>query len=85
VSQSQLGPTFDATAGTALSETNLQRARDRMKVQRIRAEERWLRLLWLLAGPGVIVMLAENDGPSIVCTPRRERHTVSVFPDLVGK
>jgi len=56
-----------------------------MKVQRIRAEERWLRLLWLLAGPGVIVMLAENDGPSIVCMPRRERHTVSVFPDLVGK
>ncbi len=42
------------------------RARDRAKVQRVRAQKRWLRLLWLLTGPGVLVMLGENDGPSMV-------------------
>ncbi|MDR3406474.1 MAG: divalent metal cation transporter, partial [Chthoniobacter sp.] len=42
------------------------RARDRLRVQKTRAQKRWLRLLWLLAGPGVLVMLGENDGPSMV-------------------
>ncbi len=45
---------------------NILRARDRMKVMRTRAGGRWLRLLWLLAGPGVLVMLGENDGPSML-------------------
>lgn len=42
------------------------RAGDRLKVLRTRAEGRWLRLLWLLSGPGVLVMLGENDGPSML-------------------
>ncbi len=42
------------------------RARDRIKVLRSRAEGQRLRLLWLLAGPGVLVMLGENDGPSML-------------------
>ncbi len=42
------------------------RARDRLKVIKTRAAKSSLRLLWLLAGPGVLVMLAENDGPSMV-------------------
>ncbi len=42
------------------------RARDRLKVLHSRAEGRWFRLLWLLAGPGVLVMLGENDGPSML-------------------
>ena len=42
------------------------RARDRSEVLRTRAAGRGLRLLWLLAGPGVLVMLGENDGPSMV-------------------
>jgi Mn2+/Fe2+ NRAMP family transporter len=42
------------------------RARDRRQVQQNRAAGRWFRLLWLLAGPGVLVMLGENDGPSMV-------------------
>jgi hypothetical protein len=42
------------------------RARDRLKVLKTRAAKSSLRLLWLLAGPGVLVMLAENDGPSMV-------------------
>jgi len=48
------------------SREDVLRARDRLKVHRSRAEGRWLRLLWLLAGPGVLVMLGENDGPSMV-------------------
>jgi len=42
------------------------RARDRLKVLQSRSGGRSLRLLWLLAGPGVLVMLGENDGPSMV-------------------
>jgi Mn2+/Fe2+ NRAMP family transporter len=42
------------------------RARDRLKVVGARARGRNWRLLWLLSGPGVLVMLGENDGPSMV-------------------
>jgi hypothetical protein len=42
------------------------RARDRLKVLKSRAAKSSLRLLWLLAGPGVLVMIGENDGPSMV-------------------
>ena len=45
---------------------DMLRARDRLEVLKTRAQKRWLRLLWLLAGPGVLVMLGENDGPSMV-------------------
>jgi Mn2+/Fe2+ NRAMP family transporter len=45
---------------------DLLRAKDRLKVLRTRAERRWLRLFWLLSGPGVLVMLGENDGPSML-------------------
>ena len=42
------------------------RALDRSRILRTRAAGRSWRLLWLLAGPGVLVMLGENDGPSMV-------------------
>jgi Mn2+/Fe2+ NRAMP family transporter len=42
------------------------RAFDRTRVLRARAAGRSTRLLWLIAGPGVLVMLGENDGPSMV-------------------
>ena len=45
---------------------DLLRARDRLRIAQSRSGRRWLRLLWLLAGPGVLVMLGENDGPSMV-------------------
>jgi Mn2+/Fe2+ NRAMP family transporter len=45
---------------------DILRARDRLKVQQSRTSKRWLRLIWLLAGPGILVMLGENDGPSMV-------------------
>ncbi len=50
----------------ALAREDALRARDRLKVAQSRAGGRRLRLLWLLAGPGVLVMLGENDGPSMV-------------------
>jgi Mn2+/Fe2+ NRAMP family transporter len=42
------------------------RAQDQLRVQQSRAAGRWFRLLWLLLGPGVLVMIGENDGPSMV-------------------
>lgn len=42
------------------------RARDRLRILQTRSAKRWLQLLWLLAGPGLLVMLGENDGPSMV-------------------
>jgi len=54
-------------AGAAgLTREDALRALDRKRVLQTRSAGRWLRLLWLLAGPGALVMLGENDGPSMV-------------------
>lgn len=50
----------------AVTREDVLRAQDRLEVLRTRSAGRGLRLLWLLAGPGVLVMLGENDGPSMV-------------------
>ncbi|MBV1705536.1 MAG: divalent metal cation transporter, partial [Hyphomicrobiales bacterium] len=42
------------------------RAADRAAVERARGAGRRLRLFWLLLGPGALVMLGENDGPSMI-------------------
>jgi len=55
-----------ANMNNAAPREDVLRARDRLKVLHSRAEGRWFRLLWLLAGPGVLVMLGENDGPSML-------------------
>jgi len=55
-----------ATADQAAAREDVLRARDQARIVRTRASGRSLRLLWLLAGPGVLVMLGENDGPSMV-------------------
>lgn len=55
-----------AGAGIVLDREDLLRARDRARVLDSRTAGRRFRLLWLLAGPGVLVMLGENDGPSMV-------------------
>ncbi|HKM61611.1 MAG TPA: divalent metal cation transporter [Acidisphaera sp.] len=49
-----------------ITREDLLRARDRLQVLKARSAKRSLRLLWLLVGPGVLVMLGENDGPSMV-------------------
>jgi Mn2+/Fe2+ NRAMP family transporter len=54
------------TQEQAAAREDVLRASDRLKVLRSRAEGQRLRLLWLLAGPGVLVMLGENDGPSML-------------------
>jgi Mn2+/Fe2+ NRAMP family transporter len=42
------------------------RSADRSRVFRARAgRRRWL-LVWLLVGPGILAMLGENDGPSMI-------------------
>lgn len=55
-----------AKAARAAAREDALRASDRARIARTRASGRSLRLLWLLAGPGVLVMLGENDGPSMV-------------------
>ena len=50
----------------ALTREDLLRAHDRLKVIHARASGRGFLLLRLLAGPGVLVMLGENNGPSMV-------------------
>jgi Mn2+/Fe2+ NRAMP family transporter len=50
----------------AVTREDLQRARDRWRVRRHRTGRRDWTLLWLLIGPGILVMLGENDGPSMI-------------------
>ncbi|HWX74045.1 MAG TPA: hypothetical protein VNZ05_02000, partial [Solirubrobacteraceae bacterium] len=42
------------------------RSRDRARVHEARHTRRRGRLLWLLVGPGILAMLGENDGPSMI-------------------
>lgn len=49
-----------------LTPEDTARARDRMRVHRARWGGRRWYLLWLLVGPGILAMLGENDGPSMV-------------------
>jgi Mn2+/Fe2+ NRAMP family transporter len=42
------------------------RSRDRLRVHQARGRSRGWLLLWLLAGPGILAMLGENDGPSMI-------------------
>jgi Mn2+/Fe2+ NRAMP family transporter len=52
-----------------LTHEDLDRARDRLailKAQSSRSWLRWSRVFWLLLGPGVLVFLGENDGPSML-------------------
>ncbi|MGH7706903.1 MAG: NRAMP family divalent metal transporter [Vulcanimicrobiaceae bacterium] len=59
----QAGVTTNECAPTR---EDLVRAHDRRTVARARQANRPLWLLLLLAGPGILVMLGENDGPSML-------------------
>jgi Mn2+/Fe2+ NRAMP family transporter len=50
----------------ALTHEDLQRSHDRSRVVDARHRRRRLALWWLLIGPGVLAMLGENDGPSML-------------------
>jgi len=54
------------TVTASLSFEDLKRARDRWHVHKHRTGRRRWSLLWLLIGPGILVMLGENDGPSMI-------------------
>jgi Mn2+/Fe2+ NRAMP family transporter len=55
--------------GAVVTHEDIDRAHDRARVETAR-QARGLRartwLLWLLIGPGILVMLGENDGPSML-------------------
>jgi len=53
----------------ALAREDVKRAQDRHRVHSLRSNKSRkssLKLLWLLVGPGILVMLGENDGPSMI-------------------
>jgi Mn2+/Fe2+ NRAMP family transporter len=52
-----------------ITHEDVDRAHDRARVESARARGSLLshlRLVWLLVGPGILVMLGENDGPSML-------------------
>ncbi|HET7296050.1 MAG TPA: divalent metal cation transporter, partial [Gemmatimonadales bacterium] len=63
--------TQQATASTLLvppvvSREDAARSRDRSRVHHARRHSKRWHLLWLLVGPGILAMLGENDGPSMI-------------------
>jgi Mn2+/Fe2+ NRAMP family transporter len=55
--------------GVVITHEDIDRAHDRERVRTTRIQHGpWsrARLLWLLVGPGILVMLGENDGPSML-------------------
>jgi Mn2+/Fe2+ NRAMP family transporter len=57
------------TTEAKITTEDVKRAQDRQRVRFLRARKgrgRSLWLLWLLIGPGILVMLGENDGPSMI-------------------
>src|SRR6202142_2524908 len=49
-----------------LTEEDSARSQDRSRVHHARLGGRRWRLMWLLVGPGILAMLGENDGPSMI-------------------
>src|ERR1035437_3027241 len=55
-----------------ITHEDIDRARDRWAVDEARKKGRrfgryrWLRLFWLLSGPGILVFLGENDAPTML-------------------
>jgi Mn2+/Fe2+ NRAMP family transporter len=62
-------PTQPETESVVITHEDVDRAHDRVRVLSARARRGFFsnaRLLWLLIGPGILVMLGENDGPSML-------------------
>jgi Mn2+/Fe2+ NRAMP family transporter len=59
----------EVPANLVITHEDVDRAHDRRRVRESRARRGPLarmQLLWLLVGPGILVMLGENDGPSML-------------------
>jgi Mn2+/Fe2+ NRAMP family transporter len=50
----------------ALTDEDAARSHDRSRVHHARRQRKRWYLLWLLVGPGILAMLGENDGPSMI-------------------
>src|SRR5450756_810503 len=61
-----LTPAQVSTPAEILTPEDLRRSGDRHRVVEARRQHRRFGLLWLLIGPGILVMLGENDGPSML-------------------
>jgi Mn2+/Fe2+ NRAMP family transporter len=62
-------PATKPTTEVVITHEDIDRAHDRERVFAARARRgifSRVRLLWLLVGPGILVMLGENDGPSML-------------------
>ncbi len=62
-------PVPTETEAVVITHEDIDRAHDRIRVLSARGRRGLFsktRLLWLLVGPGVLVMLGENDGPSML-------------------
>ena len=49
-----------------ITDEDAARSHDRSRVHHARHHRRRWHLLWLLVGPGILAMLGENDGPSMI-------------------
>jgi Mn2+/Fe2+ NRAMP family transporter len=49
-----------------LTDEDNARSHDRSRVHHARSQDKRWHLLWLLVGPGILAMLGENDGPSMI-------------------
>ncbi len=66
---SDLSASSTASADVVITHEDIDRAHDRERVWETRSRRGLgsrARLLWLLIGPGILVMLGENDGPSML-------------------
>jgi Mn2+/Fe2+ NRAMP family transporter len=59
-------PASPGVALPPLTEEDTVRSHDRSRVHDARSHSKRWRLLWLLVGPGILAMLGENDGPSMI-------------------
>jgi Mn2+/Fe2+ NRAMP family transporter len=61
-----VSPLLGGVGGPQITDEDAARSHDRSRVHRARSQRRRWHLLWLLVGPGILAMLGENDGPSMI-------------------
>ena len=66
MSAAQAPPTRPVIAPPAVTNEDTARSLDRSRVHHARLGGRRWSLIWLLVGPGILAMLGENDGPSMI-------------------
>ena len=59
-------PLLGGAGGHQITDEDAARSHDRSRVHHARLKGRRWHLLWLLVGPGILAMLGENDGPSMI-------------------